>query len=394
MELFILDSLFKRKTIVEDYISLVWAERFNEFGDFTVVIPSNYANKVLYKPGLFFGISKSDRIMKLETVEDAEEDGVKTLTLSGRSIEFILEHRVVWPSNAALSANPSWTISGPPKAIIDSVVSAQLSRSSWKPNNIPNLRLGVSLYPQDTIIPPVDSIAVRITTPTSLYNYIKEIAKNYSLGFRIYKGPRWDDDIYYDTYSGSDRTLGQTAVPPVVFSFDLENLKSRSILKSVEKQFYGCYVFSKYGFDEVYVNGYDASTPAGVNRSIFSIVVTEPDELTTDSQRQAYRIQKGIEALVSKQDIFVIDGEISQNSQYIYGTDYFLGDLVDMRDDTGDVKHMRVIEQIFTDDSNGEKDYPTLEAEMLFAPGTWEVLDATLTWPNAVGEWDDQIGEI
>ena len=394
MELFILDSLFKRKTIVEDYISLVWAERFNEFGDFTVVIPSNYANKVLYKPGLFFGISKSDRIMKLETVEDAEEDGVKTLTLSGRSIEFILEHRVVWPSNAALSANPSWTISGPPKAIIDSVVSAQLSRSSWKPNNIPNLRLGVSLYPQDTIIPPVDSIAVRITTPTSLYNYIKEIAKNYSLGFRIYKGPRWDDDIYYDTYSGSDRTLGQTAVPPVVFSFDLENLKSRSILKSVEKQFYGCYVFSKYGFDEVYVNGYDASTPAGVNRSIFSIVVTEPDELTTDSQRQAYRIQKGIEALVSKQDIFVIDGEISQNSQYIYGTDYFLGDLVDMRDDTGDVKHMRVIEQIFTDDSNGEKENPTLEAEMLFAPGTWAVLDATLTWPNAVGEWDDQIGEI
>lgn len=394
MELFILDSLFKRKTIVEDYISLVWAERFNEFGDFKVVIPSNYANKVLYKPGLFFGISKSDRIMKLETVEDAAEDGVKTLTLSGRSIEFILEHRVVWPTNAALSATPSWTISGPPKAIIDSVVASQLSVSSWAPNNIPNLRLGVSKYPLDTIIPPADSIAIRMTEPTSLYNYIKEIAKNYGLGFRIYKGPQWDDEIYYDTYSGSDRTLGQTDLPPVIFSFDLENLNSLSILKSVEKQFYGCYVFSKYGFDEVYVNGYDASTPAGVNRSIFSIVVTEPDELTTDSQRQAYRIQKGIEALVSKQDIFVIDGEISQNSQYIYGTDYFLGDLVDMRDDTGDVKHMRVIEQIFTDDSNGEKEYPTLEAEMLFAPGTWAVLDATLTWPNAVGEWDDQIGEI
>ena len=394
MELFILDSLFRRKTIVEDYISLVWAERFNEFGDFKVVIPSNYANKVLYKPGLFFGISKSDRIMKLETVEDAEEDGVKTLTLSGRSIEFILEHRVVWPTNAALSATPSWTISGPPKAIIDSVVSAQLSRSSWEPNNIPNLRLGVSRYPLDTIIPPADSIAIRMTEPTSLYNYIKEIAKNYGLGFRIYKGPQWDDEIYYDTYSGSDRTLGQSAVPPVVFSFDLENLNSWSILKSVEKQFYGCYVFSKYGFDEVYVNGYDASTPAGVNRSIFSIVVTEPDELTTDSQRQAYRIQKGIEALVSKQDIFVIDGEVSQNSQYIYGTDYFLGDLVDMRDDTGAINHMRVIEQIFTDDSNGEKAYPTLATEMLIAPGTWAALDATLTWPNAVGEWDDQIGEI
>ena len=394
MELFILDSLFRRKTIVEDYISLVWAERFNEFGDFKVVIPSNYANKVLYKPGLFFGISKSDRIMKLETVEDAEEDGVKTLTLSGRSIEFILEHRVVWPTNAALSATPSWTISGPPKAIIDSVVSAQLSRSSWEPNNIPNLRLGVSRYPLDTIIPPADSIAIRMTEPTSLYNYIKEIAKNYGLGFRIYKGPQWDDEIYYDTYSGSDRTLGQSAVPPVVFSFDLENLNSWSILKSVEKQFYGCYVFSKYGFDEVYVNGYDASTPAGINRSIFSIVVTEPDELTTDSQRQAYRIQKGIEALVSKQDIFVIDGEVSQNSQYIYGTDYFLGDLVDMRDDTGAINHMRVIEQIFTDDSNGEKAYPTLATEMLIAPGTWAALDATLTWPNAVGEWDDQIGEI
>ena len=394
MELFILDSLFNRKTIVEDYISLVWAERFNDFGDFTVVIPSNYANRVLYKPGLFFNINKSDRIMKLETVEDTEEDGEKTLTLSGRSIEFIFERRVVWPSNAALGNDPSWTISGPPKAIIDSVVAAQLSVSTWAPNNIPNLRVNGGWYPQDTIIPQAESIIVSITKPTSLYNYIKEIAKNYGLGFRIYKSPNWNDYVYYDTYSGSDRSLGQTDLPPVIFSFDLENLNSLSILKSVEKQFYGCYVFSKYGFDEVYVNDYDASTPAGVNRSIFSIEVTEPEELTTDSQRQAYRIQKGIEALVTTQDIFVIDGEISQNSQYIYGTDYFLGDFVDMRDDTGAINHMRVIEQIFTDDSNGEKAYPTLATEMLIAPGTWAALDATLTWPNAVGEWDDQIGEI
>lgn len=394
MELFILDSLFKRKTIIEDYISLVWAERFNDLGDFTVVIPSNYANKALYKPGLYFGINKSDRIMKLETVEDAEEDGEKTLTLSGRSIELIFERRVVWSSNAALGEDPKWTVSGTPKDIIHNTVAGQIATSSWAPNNIPNLLTNLSWYPEDTIIPPAETIAVSITKPTSLYNYVKDIAKNYGLGFRIYKGPQSNDYIYYNTYSGSDRSLGQTAIPPVIFSFDLENLNSLSILKSVEKQFYGCYVFSKYGFDAVYVNDYDESTPAGLNRSIFSIDVTEPDELTTDPQRQAYRIQKGIEALVSAQDIFVIDGEISQNSQYIYGTDYFLGDLVDMRDDTGAINRMRVTEQIFTDDSNGEKAYPTLASEMLIAPGTWAALGATLTWPNAVGEWDDQIGEI
>ena len=397
MELYILDALFRRKILIEQFESLLWTERFNELGDFKAVLPATNANRVLFKPGLYFGLNKSDRIMKLETVEDTiNDDGKESLTLTGRSLELILTYRNAWYANTALGDDPTWTVSGTPKEIIDYIIKHQfIDGFAWYGYVIPNLSMS-SLYPTDTILPPSESIIVTTTKPMPVYDYIKDIAKKYSLGFRIYKGPQYDNNIYYNTYSGNDRSLGQTELPPVLFSRDLENLNSLSSLKSVEKQFIGCYVFSKYGYDDVYVEDYveSASGYTGLNRSIFSIVVTEPDELTTESERQAYRQQKGREALAEAQDIFIVDGEISERTTYIYGVDYFLGDLVDMRDDAGVINRMRVVEQIFTEDAEGEKAYPTLASESLIAPGTWAALSGTLTWPNAVGEWNDQIGEI
>lgn len=389
MELYILDSSFKRESLVEGYESLLWAERFNEIGDFNFVMPNTASNKALFQPGLYFGLNKSDRIMKLETAEPATDDeGRKTLKLSGRSIEYILNGRVIWGSKVALGDNPEYSVSGTPANIITQTISAELITDTTASNNIPNC-LTTSLYPTDTIAFPSETITVSIKTPTPLYEYVKDIAKTYSLGFRIYRGPD-NGYVYYNTYAGSDRSTGQATLPPVLFSPDLDNIVNMSSIKSIEPTYSGCYVWSKLGYNTVYPEGYSTSFPAGLNRILFPIVVTEPEALTTSEQQAAYRIQKGQEALKARQDLFVLDGEIPQSIDYVYNQDYYLGDLVDVRDETGAINRMRVTEQIFTEDEAGERSYPTLEAETLIMPGTWAARSALETWPDAIGAWEDQ----
>ena len=92
-------------------------------------------------------------------------------------------------------------------------------------------------------------------------------------------------------------------------------------------------------------------------------------------------IQRGQEELAKNRQITVLDGELTSNSQYRYGIDYNLGDLVELRDEDGATSVMQVTEQIFVSDKEGDRAYPTLAVNALITPGTW------LTYGDV--EWDD-----
>ena len=51
--------------------------------------------------------------------------------------------------------------------------------------------------------------------------------------------------------------------------------------------------------------------------------------------------------------------------------DYYLGDLVEMRNVDGIANQMRVTEQIFVSDKEGERIYPTLAINQFVSTGSW-----------------------
>jgi hypothetical protein len=84
----------------------------------------------------------------------------------------------------------------------------------------------------------------------------------------------------------------------------------------------------------------------------------------------------------------LFDGEVNQYQGYIYGEDYGLGDLVEMRNRDGVVTYKRVTEQIFVSDANGDRAYPTLAMDEFSGGVTW------LSWSNKEDTWSDFIDEV
>lgn len=56
--------------------------------------------------------------------------------------------------------------------------------------------------------------------------------------------------------------------------------------------------------------------------------------------------RRGQEALAKARQIVAFDGEIPQKSEYVYGTHYRLGDIIEVRSSDGLTNMMRVVEQI------------------------------------------------
>jgi hypothetical protein len=59
-----------------------------------------------------------------------------------------------------------------------------------------------------------------------------------------------------------------------------------------------------------------------------------------------------------------------------------LGDLVEVRNSDGYSNIKRVTEQIFSDDSEGEKSYPTLSSELVFISNSWLYYNNQTLWTD------------
>jgi hypothetical protein len=64
--------------------------------------------------------------------------------------------------------------------------------------------------------------------------------------------------------------------------------------------------------------------------------------------------------LIDNKYIKTVDGEIVPDSQFLYGFDYNLGDIIEVEGDSGTIQRSRITEYIRSHDNNGEKAYPTV----------------------------------
>lgn len=372
MEAYTLDPLLRRISVIDRFESLIWTERFAAFGDFQMEIQSTPALRNLLRTGTLLAMNESHRIMTVETVEDGlDSEGRKMLSVKGRSIEAILLDRVAKNSLADLTTSPKWVITDEPaevarKIFHDICVTGILDLADV----IPFIHEGTFLS-ADTIPEPLDPITVELD-PTTVYDAIADICNVWSLGFRMLRN--YDtSQLWFDIYTGSDRTSAQTILPPVIFTPELDNLQNTKELTTVDKAKNVAYVYSPGGFLKVYPIGVEPDV-GGFDRHV--LVVNASDVTAETPDIPAALLQKGMEELAKNRVYQAFDGEIPQNSQYKYGTHYNLGDIVEMRNTDGQANNMRVTEQIFVSDQEGERSYPTLAVNTFITTGSW------LSWLN------------
>jgi len=386
MDVFILDSLLRRETVLDRFESMIWTERYSAWGDFQLVIHSTIESRSLLTSGTHLTIRDSTRVMVVETVINQDDsEGRHLLNVSGRSLEAILEDRIAhW---RLLNSSDPWDNTGTPYTVANWIFTSVCVDGRLKAaDKIPFYKTG-SIYPPDTIsktdVPITHNSAFK-----TVYESIKEICEAAGLGFRLVRNGD-KSELRFDIYSGIDRTSTQATSPTVIFSPDHENLTNVSELNSSEKYKNVAYVFAPNGYRTVFAVGAGDST-AGFERRIL-MVKADDITLPAGTPLQDALLQRGMDELAKNRTVSAIDGELPQTSKYKYGLglDYNLGDLVEVRTDDGVTNRMRISEQIFVSDAEGDRSYPTLARDLFITPGSWYAWDSGQAWDDAVGTWDE-----
>lgn len=391
MEIYTLDTNLNEQYVVEGYKSLIWTERYSAYGDFQIVINSTPANRDLLAVETLLSQADSDYVMKVTTITDSTaQDGSDTLTVTGKSLESVLDDRVAMPpeSISHFMDNPKWVLTGAPGDIARALFQRICVDLALDPgDSIPFYVPGI-LLPHGSIPEPTEVVTVTLD-PDSLYNSVKKVCDTYGLGFRIVRA-RGLAQLYFEIYTGDDHTSAQKVNVPVIFGPDLDNLANPTRLISTADYKTIAYVFGKDEVKIVYGVGAN-TTPTGLDRKVIVVSATSIDA-TNVVDVDAALSQKGLEALAAHQKIYQFDGEISQYGQFQYGRDYRLGDLVEERDSTGYGNQMRVTEQIFVSDGQGDRSYPTLSLTLTLVPGTWSEVTTGEDWKDEATDefWGNQ----
>lgn len=464
MELYILDSQLRRTVVIDRFESMIWTERYTAWGDFELHIFSTPDMRRLLPAGTRLSMSDSYRVMSVELVEKStDSEGREMLKVTGRSLEALLDERTARNTFTSLDNQPTWILTGTPGNIARTIFDQILRNNTNFPDDqLPFLVPG-SLFPAGTIQEPDEIITVEFGLQT-VYKAVQDICTAYGLGFRIVRN--FDtSQLYFDIYSGNDRTTLQTSLGSVVFSPDLDNLTNISEVIATANYRNVAYVFHPISVQIVTYEGVSVDVE-GFDRRILTVdasdisVPDRPYEVTSDqtsaintylsiadapedlkvsvrklldkkrlTDQDAINIgtavsnptltsdqaavivaarttsigynttennyingllqQRGRDELAKYRPVQAFDGELPGNSPYRYEVQYQLGDLIEMRNSDGVTNQMRVTEQIFVSDSQGERSYPTLTIDRFIMPGTWFSWDYNQTWASAEGVWSD-----
>lgn len=350
MDLYVLDKNLELIDIIDEYESFIWTDRYSEYGDFELYTSATQQMIDRIKLGYYIRNQLSDHVMIVEEIlitADAEDGN--HLKVTGRSLESILDRRIVWGLK---------TISGNLQNGVKTLINECIISPSDSNRKISNFIF------EDSTDSAITSLSIEAQyTGDNLYDVIQNICYEANLGFQITLND--NKQFVFKLYSGIDRSYNQSTNPYVVFSPKFENLSNSNYIESdtklknvtlvggegegAERKY--TTVGSGSGLErrELFTDARDISSDVGDG-----VTLTE-EEYTSQLQ------QRGKEKLAENQKTVSFDGTVEASVMYEYGVDYFNGDIVQIENEYGHEGRARVIETIISEDENGTFMYPTFE---------------------------------
>lgn len=359
-ELYILDSNFNTLTFIDEYISLIWNERYNEAGDFELILPKSSPVIPYMAMNNYLWSADSDKLMIIENYKTQSDilSGDEIL-YSGRSLESILDRRIVWQQT---------TVSGKVQDVIrkllnDSIIFQKKNGNVWideyetSDRRIENFRFE----------PNSDAKLAEITMPEAqftgdnIYEVINTITKLYKVGYEIYLNPttrEWIDEetgehyqytanqFIFKLYLGVDRSSKQTTVPQIEFSENNENLLS-SLTTILGDTYRNVALIAGEG-EGLSRRTKTYGTETGLTRRELFVdardISSNDGAISNDSYLKLLE-ERGKEKLKDYEVKKETDTDVDTNNQlYELGVDYMLGDVVENVDSFGIRSRSRITE--------------------------------------------------
>ena len=351
MEALVMDTNFVAVGILDSYDSFIWTDRFSSCGDFEVYTTASKETFNLLRSDYYLWRKETNKVMIIDEVqiESDTEDGNKII-VSGESLEAILKRRIIWNRTE---------ING-------------------------NLQEGVKILLDENIINPTDenrkipnfefeeNTDERITSLTwemkyggdNLYDVICKICESKEIGFQITLTD--DNRFIFKLLVGEDRSYAQELNTYVVFSPDWDNIINSNYLESRRMEKNVALVAGETeGEDDENRKTTSIGTATGLARRELYIEASdvssekEDDTKLTEEEYMEALKTRGEEELATYKKTHVYEGEMDANQMFVYGEDFFLGDVVQLNDEYGNESKARITEMIYSRNKSGFSFYPT-----------------------------------
>lgn len=351
MNVIILNPQLDAIGILDTFNSLIWTVRYYSYGDFEIRTQVNKELLALLQFDYYLWIKESDRFMIIEDIQ-IDSDVEDCLVISGRSLESILERRIIWEQTM---------LSGDLQSGIQKLLNENIINPTMTDRKISNFSFSASSDPAITEL----TLEAQFMGD-NLYESIEKICETNNIGFKVTVS---DKTFIFSLYAGSDRSWSQTTNPYVIFSPAFDNFINSSYMKSKKALKTVTLVGGEgEGSDKkTAIASADYGGSSGVDRrEIFtdasSVSSKTNDGELTDNEYVELLIQKGKEKLANYIIVDSFEGEAEAERMFVYGKDFFIGDVVQIANDYGIESKSRIIELVISQDENGTRKYPTFSA--------------------------------
>ena len=349
MEVWILDTDFSSVSVLDTFESLIWTDRYREYGDFEIFAfpTSQLINDAKDDFYLYNPASEHTMIIEHHEVTTDIEEGPRFI-VTGRSLESLLTRRIVW-NQTTISGSLQ---NGIKKLITENFISPEVSE-----RKITNLVFVDSTDPEITKLTQEQQY-----TGDIIYDVIVDLCNTYDIGFKITLNidkKRFE----FSLYKGKDRSYAQETNPYVIFSPNYENIINSDYTHSIKDYKNVTRIGGEgVGIDRKMTTYGNAS---GLNRrEIFTDArdissKTDDGEVLSDQDYLNLLKQRGKENLAEYAVKEGFEGEVEASKMFIYGRDFFLGDCVQVQNEFGMSGTSLVSEIVFSQDKDGESVFPT-----------------------------------
>lgn len=353
MEILVLGVNLEAISIIDTFESFIWTDRYIGFGDFEIYSPMDLDLYNLLVKNRYLWIKDSDRNMIIETVEIISDfDDGNHIKITGRSLESILDRRIIW---SPIVINGSFQ-DAVEKMLNDNVISPV--DTDRKIENF--------IFKKST-----DQAILNITTNgqyfgENLYDVILELCDQYSIGFKVTLSS--ENKFVFELYSGIDRSYDQIDNPYVIFSPNFDNLIESNFLESNRNLKTISLVVGEEMDDSTIKKTTTAVCNKGAGTGLdrrelktdaSSVRSTVDDVILSDAEYNEQLRQKGLEDLYANSTIQTFEGKADTNRMYIYGTDFFIGDILQIENEYGITARSRITEFVRSYSNSGIECIPT-----------------------------------
>lgn len=353
MDVYVLDQNFTRVAVVDSYESILWIDRYNKPGEFELYLLAEPKILTYLKEGNYVVQKDSEHVCKIEGIEiNTSVESGNHYIIKGRSIESILDRRIVWNQT---TFNDVYLQTAIQRLLNENVINPSITA-----RKIPNFIFEAST---DTAI-----TSQKITaqyTGDNILDLLQEICDNRKIGFMITLNNNYQ--FVFKLYAGKDRSYDQTNNNYVVFSPEFDNIVNSN------------YQESDAGYKNVTLVAGEGEGSARKTYVVGNTSGLERRELYTDARdiqstdenqnpipaatyNEMLR-QRGLEKLAECKKDKNFDGQVETFKMFIYKRDFYMGDIIQIKNEYGLEGPARVVEYVMSENvQNGLEYYPTFEA--------------------------------